>query len=1307
MTESRDGTIITFYSYKGGTGRTMALANVAWILASNGHKVLAADWDLEAPGLQRFFLPFLDTRITASAPGVIGLIREYQLEAAKLTAREPDWHRHFARASRNAVSLRWQFPGNGSLDFLPAGQQNQDYVPSVTALDWDNFYSRLGGSEFFDALREDMKAEYDYVLIDSRTGISDVADICTVHLPDVLVDCFTLSGQSIDGAAEVAQAISWKYPEKVKIFPVPMRVDESEKEKADLGRQVARRRFDRMPDHIDDSARPGYWGAVEIPYRPFYAYEEVLAVFGDPPGRRYSLLSAFEQLTAQLTEGRVKSLPEIPDGERQRVLSEFSQRIEPRQRVAVAYVPENVMWGEWITAVLRQAGFDVSPLNAADGPAQPSAGKTALAVVSNDYLESRGAMEFARNARALADLPGDAALIGLFVGDVRPEDPFANVPSATLRGLSEADAANEVLRAMGHPPRWPKDRPLRLQARFPSQSPKIWNVPGRNVNFTGRDDDIELLREKLRSSGTSVLLPVALHGMGGVGKTQLAVEYAYRFRADYDMVWWINAQQPTFIDTALLRLGERLGLRQEPQSYDTFENVVKALESGKPYNRWLLIFDNAVKPQDLEPFVPNGTGHVLITSRERAWNEVANALDVDVFDREESVSHLRHRVRDMAAADANRLAEALGDLPLAVAGAGAWLAETGTPVDEYLDLLSRQPSKVLSETGPSDYPERVEQVWSLALDRLLERSPAAARLFQLCSVFDSEIAKSLVVSDEMAAALADLDETLSDSLYRHSLIRELGRLALIKNDEGRQSIHVHRLLQAVVRDRMTIEQLDSVRKDAHRVLAAARPTDEASVDDPTQWPRYEQIWPHLEPTDLIHSTEPKAWEVLADRVRYLWQSGELANGRAFAEMVDKIWEARVQDARKRGTDMRPLRLRQLRLRYNLANILRSEGAFRAARDLDEATLAERRALLGENDPHTLMTASVLAADLRAFGEYDKALEMDRRTYASFEDRFGPTHPRVLSIANNLAVDMRLQGDYTGSLDLDRRTLAARRTELGEHHKWTLASQTQLGRGLREAGDYHQATTRLEAARDVLVETLGELAPDTLNATMNLAVSLLAVGRTADAKALIERALDGYESLYHSPANPYFVVCKVNYAAALNASGDPGRAQATMREALSIIEREGGPAHPYVLACVNNLAVYLRKDSELKQARENAERAFHGLSGALGKAHPHTRAAAMTLANCLADGGNHRAAADLDRETLGILAARLRRDHPDSLRCQINLGFDLARLDRDGESEELVSEGIRKLAEYLGESHPDVQEMRRGHYAERVLEPPAI
>ena len=319
MTAGRDGRVVTFYSYKGGTGRTMALANTAWILAANGYRVLAVDWDLEAPGLHRFFHPFLDPSTLGATTGVIDLITEYAWAATNPVQRADDWHRDYARIQPHAVSLNpealgWEFPQGGTLDFVSAGRQNREYSATVSTFDWDNFYDRLGGGHFFDALRDDMKTHYDYVLIDSRTGLSDIADICTVHLPDVLVDCFTLSDQSIDGAAAVARQIAERYTGRpIAIFPVPMRIDEGEKEKADAGRALARLKFDRLPRDLSGDELTAYWGAVEIPYRPYYAYEETLATFGDEAGLSNSLLSAFERLTAVISHREITSMPPVAE----------------------------------------------------------------------------------------------------------------------------------------------------------------------------------------------------------------------------------------------------------------------------------------------------------------------------------------------------------------------------------------------------------------------------------------------------------------------------------------------------------------------------------------------------------------------------------------------------------------------------------------------------------------------------------------------------------------------------------------------------------------------------------------------------------------------------------------------------------------------------------------------------------------------------------------------------------------------------------------------------------------------------------
>ncbi|MHC5909275.1 tyrosine-protein kinase family protein, partial [Streptomyces sp. S6] len=358
----RAGRIVTFYSYKGGTGRTMALANVAWILAANGRRVLAVDWDLEAPGLHRFFHPFLDPATTAATTGVVDMLTEYAWAATDDSGSRPaDWHRAYARVQRHAVSVDWTFPGPGTLDLITAGRQNREYSAAVATFDWNNFYDRLGGGLFLDALRDDMRAHYDYVLIDSRTGLSDIADICTAHLPDVVVDCFTLSHQSIEGAAAVARDIGERFHARdIRVLPVPMRIDEGEKEKADAGRSLARAMFPGLPKNLSPDELLTYWGEVEVPYRPFYAYEETLAAFGDVPGSPNSLLAAFERLTKVISDRAVIALPRMDEDVRLAVRRRFVRGpVALPADLLLSHAAEDRMWAEWLAALLTRSGFRV------------------------------------------------------------------------------------------------------------------------------------------------------------------------------------------------------------------------------------------------------------------------------------------------------------------------------------------------------------------------------------------------------------------------------------------------------------------------------------------------------------------------------------------------------------------------------------------------------------------------------------------------------------------------------------------------------------------------------------------------------------------------------------------------------------------------------------------------------------------------------------------------------------------------------------------------------------------------------------
>lgn len=336
MSGSQNGKILTFYSYKGGTGRSMLLANVAWILASSGKRVLMIDWDLEAPGLHHYFRPFLDDKDLISSNGVINLVVQYQENVTSLAENEQlsdDWYRREGDILSWANALNWDF-GAGELHFVPAGRQVSSYAALVNQFDWNQLYERLGGYRFFEAIKEQMRAEYDYVLIDSRTGVSDTSGLCTVQMPDVLVACFTLNRQSLEGAASVVEAVTKQRSTdsingSFRVFPVASRVEKFEKDKLEQARAAARKAFDGYLSHLGSSKSVDrYWGSVEILYEPFYAYEEILAVFGDRPSQLTSLLASVERLTGYLTENHVVEAPPISDTKRELVLKRYSRMFE-------------------------------------------------------------------------------------------------------------------------------------------------------------------------------------------------------------------------------------------------------------------------------------------------------------------------------------------------------------------------------------------------------------------------------------------------------------------------------------------------------------------------------------------------------------------------------------------------------------------------------------------------------------------------------------------------------------------------------------------------------------------------------------------------------------------------------------------------------------------------------------------------------------------------------------------------------------------------------------------------------------------
>jgi CO dehydrogenase nickel-insertion accessory protein CooC1 len=1308
MNETSQGQIITFYSYKGGTGRTMALANVAWILASNGKRVLAVDWDLESPGLHKFFHPFLDESTVSATPGVIEIINDYASAAVDPGPRSDDWHLELAQVERHAVSLEWAFPEGGKLDFLSAGRQNRDYSAAVCSLDWDNFYDRLGGGRFFRAMRDDMKQKYDYVLIDSRTGLSDVADICTIELPDVLTICFTLSDQSIEGAASVARQISGRYRDRnIRVLPVPMRIEDGEKEKLDVGRALARMKFEGFPAGMTPEGSALYWASVEVPYKPFYAFEETLATFGDDPGSPASLLSSFERITDSITGGQLSAMRPIAEDLRLQYKDAFARR-QPvsSPQVYLSYVPEDRMWADWIEAVLTRAGFRVLPRStvmtagSGDGEVRGSiqaerelqVAPRAIAVLSSAYLHSPDARSIWKTLSSADAADTHRQLIPVRISEVRISEPFNEHPVVDLARMDAAQATAKLLWALDRPVQPPggAGKPAE-DPRFPGAIPPIWNVPARNADFTGRGATLELLRDKLAGGGRAVVVAQALYGLGGVGKTQLALEYAHRFMADYDLVWWVPSERAEETSGALADLARKMGLKVGDNVAEAAEAALEELRRDTTPH-WLLIFDNADDPKQLEPYLPTGAGHVLITSRNQAWTHSAEPLEVDVFTREESVAHLLRHVPDLDVADAKRVADALGHLPLAVEQASAWLEQTGMPARVYVEQLNTQSTRILALNQPPDYPMPVVATWNLSFDRLKQRSPAAVRLLQLCAFFSpGPISMDLLYSDEMNESLLPFDETLSEKLMLGRVIRDISRFALIKVDQGSNSLQIHRLVQAVIRSQMTDEEQVDARHEVHKILTGARPR-QGETDDPANWSTYDIIWPHLGPSVAEECDDPRTRQLLIDWVRYQWKHGEFESCLALARRLETLWRHQL------GPDDP----QTLYLQFHIANVLRSQGRFSDARDLDTYVLERQREVLGPDHPHALITANGLGADLRALGDFQESLAADQATYESFKEQFGEDYPRTLFAAHNLGCSLRLVGDCFTARRLDEETLDRQRQVLGREHPSTLQSVASLALDLRAAGAFRESVNLLRDTWDKYREVLGDDMTDTLRTAASLAVSLRKAGEQTDAMNLAQDTYERYKRRYGSGA-PDALSCALSLACDYAATGDMPRALDLVSGVKAAYQAGLGDTHPNTLVAVNNLACYLRSIGRLPEALTLAADTLERMRRKLGGNHPLTLSGTVNLANCRGDSGDLEVAETLERQTVALLCEVLGRDHPDTLVCQANLAVTLREAGRDDEAEELRVRILADLSRVLGASHPDGAQLHEWQRINRDLE----
>jgi tetratricopeptide (TPR) repeat protein len=656
----------------------------------------------------------------------------------------------------------------------------------------------------------------------------------------------------------------------------------------------------------------------------------------------------------------------------------------------VSYTQADRAWAEWIAWQLDKAGqkvvlqawdFDPGSDWVHEMHNATATAKRTIAVLSWSYLRSmHGEAEW--RAAYVKDPTGElGVLVPVRVEHVEPLGLLATRTYLDLVGLSEIAARAALLGLLDQPgarltsqPAWPGQRVGAAAGEakpcFPGELPVTWHVPyGPNRNFVGRAGLLERLRSTFQDrEGPRVF---ALVGLAGVGKTQLAVEYAYAAKAAYDVVWWIRAEDlgVAQIDMAQLAAEPALGLGVSAEFAP--QEAVRALGRWlQRHDRWLLILDNLEDPAQLSVLLPpTVSGDVLVTSRYGLdWKGAAEPIPVEPLRLEDAAGFLLARSGEQDHAAAVVLAEVLGGLPLALEQAAAFVTETQIfTLAGYQSMFASRSAELLEQGRPGEREHGLDVVFSLLVERLRGKSAAAVELLCLLAFLAPDDLSWMLLAEHADVLPAALSAAAADPLELPVVVRAVRRYSLVKT--AGEGLVVHRLVQTVIRNTLNPDQRQQWADVALRLVLAAFPSD---VRNPEGWPVAQRLLPHaLEAAEFaeVFGADPRSAALLSRRLGdYLQQRGQYSRARglleqalALSESLDPPEETSVAGC-------------QVALGWMLYLL----GERERARALHERALDIRERVLGPDHPSTATSLNDLANTLQDLGERKRARALHER-----------------------------------------------------------------------------------------------------------------------------------------------------------------------------------------------------------------------------------------------------------------------------------------------------------------------------------------
>lgn len=816
-------------------------------------------------------------------------------------------------------------------------------------------------------------------------------------------------------------------------------------------------------------------------------------------------------------------------------------------------------------------------------------------------------------------------------------------------------------------------------------------TPGRNPLFTGRRADLKQIAAALRAGRA-----VVLTGADGLGKTQLAVEFAHRFgRYFAGGVFWVSFGIPEEVSLQVAACGGQGGMElradfSELALDDQLHLVLRSWQTDTPR---LLVYDDCDNQDLLREWLPSSGGaHVLVTSRRASWDPALGlaTLPLSPLPVEESVA-LLHRLRpDLPEAGfgLRDLAEELEDLPLALRLAGGFLRRYRDQIglDTLLEQLrSREVGEqaaTLAADGEAPGPGAGQAAARGRLGRRRSHQPpAAARTFVLLDRWlerADPAGRAALALLARAAWFAPGEPVPRQVLLEagggpgaETGLRRLTDLGLLEADEGMLRLH-----------RLTADCLRGSGADLAALVAVEDATIAwaRAVNDGDRTDQRMLAAPHLDVVvraALGRAEDERAAGLSFEFGRLLWAAGDLRRARMHMERALEIRQ------RVLGPDDH----RTITSLSGLGSLLQAQGDLAGAQSALELALAKAQATLGTDHPDTAVILTNLAWTLRFQGDLAGARGLLERALAVSERTLGPDHFDTVACLDGLGMLLREQGDLPSARVHWERAMFVLEAALGSEHPRTLAAINNVGLLLREQGELALARQYLEHALTVSEETLGPDHPDTAAALDNMGTLLQAEGDLEGARRHIERALAIRERTLGSD-NPATGTSYTNLGMLLRELGNLEGARPHLEQALIVSQRILGPYDPQTAASYNNLGTLLLQLGDLYGAQPHLERALAIREQGLGADHPETATSLSNVAALhVAYGDLHGARAYVER-ALEIREEVLGREHPLTAASSHELGRLLRGLgDLEG-ARRRYEQAVAIRVNVLGPDHPD-------------------